>query len=147
MDSARDSAECHPQPCSHTKSRTAQGLSAFRLILLFTLIAAVCRRFSCRLTPLASAMRILTSAERQVDVRLQLNVRELRFVAQLDENHDQQITPEELQSAFKRFVPDLLKQYRIGTDQEEGKGSSAVCRHARYSAKWTAGCLTGFDNR
>ena len=60
--------------------------------------------------------------ERQVDVRLQLNVRELRFAAELDENHDQQITPEELQSGFRRFVPDLLKQYRIGTDLEEGQG-------------------------
>jgi hypothetical protein len=53
---------------------------------------------------------------------LQLNVRELQFAAALDENHDQQITPEELQSGFRRFVPDLLKQYRIGTDDEEGQG-------------------------
>jgi hypothetical protein len=60
--------------------------------------------------------------ERQVDVRLQLNVRELQFAAALDENHDQQITPEELQSGFRRFVPDLLKHYRIGTDREEGQG-------------------------
>jgi len=58
----------------------------------------------------------------QVDVRLQLNVRELRFAAALDENRDQQITPEELQSGFRRFAPDLLKQYRIGTDLEEGQG-------------------------
>jgi HupE / UreJ protein len=61
--------------------------------------------------------------ERQVDVRLQLNLRELQFAAALDENHDQQIAPEELQSGFRRFVPDLLKQYRIGTDHEEGQGS------------------------
>jgi len=60
--------------------------------------------------------------ERQVDVRLQLNVRELQFASALDENQDLHITPEELQSGFKRFVPDLLKQYRIGTDHEEGQG-------------------------
>jgi len=61
--------------------------------------------------------------ERQVDVTLQLNERELQFAAALDENRDQQITPEELQSGFRRFAPDLLKQYRIGTDREEGQGS------------------------
>jgi hypothetical protein len=62
---------------------------------------------------------------RQVDVRLQLNVRELQFAAALDENHDLQITPEELQSGFRRLAPDLLKQYRIGTDHEEGQGTLA----------------------
>jgi HupE/UreJ protein len=61
--------------------------------------------------------------ERHVDVRLQLNVRELQFAAALDENNDQQLTPEELKSGFRRFVPDLLKHYRIGTDREEGQGS------------------------
>jgi len=61
--------------------------------------------------------------EQQVEVRLQLNVRELQFAPALDENRDLQITPEELQSGFRRFAPDLLKQYRIGTDREEGQGS------------------------
>src|SRR5262245_11612615 len=61
--------------------------------------------------------------ERVVKVRLQLNVRELQFAAQLDQNHDLQITPEEVEFGFKRFAPDLFKQYRFGTDLEEGQGS------------------------
>jgi hypothetical protein len=61
--------------------------------------------------------------ERQVNVRLQLNVRELQFAAAMDENRDHQITTEELDSGFRRFAPNLLKQYRIGTDREEGQGS------------------------
>jgi HupE / UreJ protein len=61
--------------------------------------------------------------ERQVEVRLQLNLRELQFAAALDANRDQQVTPEELQSGFRRFAPDLLKQYRLRTDREEGQGS------------------------
>jgi hypothetical protein len=61
--------------------------------------------------------------DRQVKVRLQLNVRELQFAAALDENRDLQITPEELQAGFKRFAPELFKQYRIGTDNEEGHGA------------------------
>src|SRR5262245_20311075 len=61
--------------------------------------------------------------EREVKVRLQLNVRELQFVAALDENHDLQITAEELQSGFHRLAPTLLKQYRFATDREEGQGS------------------------
>jgi hypothetical protein len=54
---------------------------------------------------------------------LQLNVRELQFAAALDENRDLQITPQELQSGFKRFAPELFRQYRVGTDNEEGQGS------------------------
>jgi len=61
--------------------------------------------------------------KRQVAVRLQLNVRELQFTPAFDENGDRQITPEEVQSGFRRFAPDLLKQYRIGTEREEGQGS------------------------
>ena len=60
--------------------------------------------------------------ERVVKVRLQLNVRELQFAAQLDQNHDLQITPEEVELGFKRFAPDLFKHYRFGTDLEEGQG-------------------------
>lgn len=65
----------------------------------------------------------VTIGEREVDVRLQLNVRELQFAAALDENHDLQITPEELESGFRRMSSELLKHYRIGTDREEGQGS------------------------
>src|SRR5262245_33258434 len=36
--------------------------------------------------------------EREVKVRLRLNVRELQFAAQLDKNQDLQITPEEVES-------------------------------------------------
>ena len=61
--------------------------------------------------------------ERQVDVRLQLNLRELQFTAALDENRDQQITTGEVESGLRRLAPDLLAQYRIGTDSEEGRGS------------------------
>ncbi|MCI0420926.1 MAG: HupE/UreJ family protein [Acidobacteria bacterium] len=61
--------------------------------------------------------------ERQVDVKLQLNLRELQFAAALDENRDLQIEPAELQAGFRRFAPDLLKQYRIGTDDEEGQAT------------------------
>jgi hypothetical protein len=61
--------------------------------------------------------------ERQVDVRLQLNLRELQFTAAMDENRDQQITTAEVESALRRLAPDLLAQYRIGTDREEGQGS------------------------
>ena len=103
-----------PRAHSHRVSR-------FSTLLLITLVASSAAvSVSAHTTGISYAD--IDIGERQVDVRLQLNVRELRFAAQLDENHDQQITPEELQSGFKRFAPDLLKQYRIGTDQEEGQG-------------------------
>ncbi len=61
--------------------------------------------------------------ERQVDVRLQLNLRELQFTTAMDENRDQQITSGEVELALRRLAQDLLAQYRIGTDREEGQGS------------------------
>lgn len=60
---------------------------------------------------------------KEVEVRLQVNVRELQFVAELDANHDRQLAADELESELKRFAPELLKHYRIGTDREEGKGT------------------------
>ena len=103
-----------PRARSHRVCR----LSTFLLIALVALFAAVSA--SAHTTGISYAD--IDIGERQVDVRLQLNVRELQFAAALDENHDQQITPEEVQSGFKRFAADLLKQYRIGTDYEEGQG-------------------------
>jgi len=61
--------------------------------------------------------------ERKVDVRLQLNLRELQFTAAMDENRDQQVTTGEVESGFRRLAPNLLTQYRLGTDHEEGRGS------------------------
>ena len=103
-----------PRARSHRVCR----LSTFLLIALVSLFAAVAA--SAHTTGISYAD--IDIGERQVDVRLQLNVRELQFAAALDENHDLQITAEELQSGFKRFVPDLLKHYRIGTDREQGQG-------------------------
>jgi hypothetical protein len=113
---------CHYRSQGSTRAHTRkrwQFTTTFWLSAGLAMLAAISA--SAHTTGISYAD--LDIGERQVDVRLQLNVRELQFVAALDENHDQQITPEELQSGFKRFAPDLLKQYRIGTDHEEGQGS------------------------
>ena len=108
----------NPSRIPRARTHRVYRLSTFLLFTLIALFAAV----SASAHTTGISYPDIDIGERQVEVRLQLNVRELQFAAQLDENHDQQITPEELQSGFRRFVPDLLKHYRIGTDQEEGQG-------------------------
>lgn len=104
-------------PRAHTH-KVYRFSTTFLLITGFSLFAAASA--SAHTTGISYAD--VDIGEHQVDVRMQLNVRELQFAAALDDNHDQQITPEELQSGFRRFVPEILKHYRIGTDHEEGQG-------------------------
>ncbi len=63
--------------------------------------------------------------DKQVDLRLQINLREFRFAPQLDANGDRLITDEEVQTEFPRFAPLLLEQCRIWTPSEEGQGTLA----------------------
>lgn len=109
----------------------AWGLPEVPTFKSWRFLAKFCLSASLALFAAASALAHTTGfsyadvtiGEHQVDVRLQLNVRELQFATALDENRDLQITPEELQSGFRRIAPDLLTHYRIGTDHEEGQGS------------------------
>ncbi len=101
---------------------TPTGFIGFRRFSLSTLIALFVAVSALAHTTGISYADVAIG-ERQVDVRLQLNVRELQFAAAMDENRDQQITPGEVESGLRRFAPNLLKQYRIGTDREEGQGS------------------------
>lgn len=54
-------------------------------------------------------------------LRLRINLRDLDFVDQLDLDRDRLISREEVSRALPRHLPRLMDNYRIRSDQEEGR--------------------------
>jgi hypothetical protein len=60
--------------------------------------------------------------QRQADIRLRMNLRELQFARDLDQNADQIVTAAEAKAGFPRHVSRLLDNIRIKAGGEEGRG-------------------------
>ncbi len=58
---------------------------------------------------------------RTAQMRLRINLRELRFVDQLDLDEDHLISREEVSQALPRFIPRLIESYRIQTPGKVGR--------------------------
>lgn len=61
--------------------------------------------------------------ERQVEVRLRMNLYELNFAAQLDRNSDRFLSDEEIKNGFSRFAPRLFDNFQIRGQGELGRAS------------------------
>ena len=72
--------------------------------------------------------------EKQVEVRLRMNLYELNFVTQLDRNSDRILSPEEVKDGFPRFAPQVFDNFQIRGQRELGKASLD---------KWKFGADTG----
>ena len=55
-----------------------------------------------------------------VEVNLRVNLRDLRFVDELDLNGDHLISKKEVSQVFPQFIPQLLDNYQIQTTKETG---------------------------
>jgi len=64
----------------------------------------------------------ITIGKQEIGVWLQLNLRELKFARQFDRNSDLLITEPEVQAGTRQFEPQLLEQFRIFGNGEEGQG-------------------------
>src|SRR5438876_2962988 len=61
--------------------------------------------------------------EKQVEVRLRMNLYELNFATQLDRNADRFLSDEEVKNSFPRFAPELSDNFQIRGQGELGKSS------------------------
>lgn len=84
-----------------------------------------------QLPPLASAHTTGVSfadfeiRDREIELRLQINLRELQFARRLDSNGDQLIAEAEVQRELPRFLPELVKHCCIWTEAERGQATLA----------------------
>ena len=65
---------------------------------------------------------------RTAELRLRINLRDLDFVDQLDLDRDRLISREEVSRALPRHLPRLMDNYRIRSDQEEGRAELVYWR-------------------
>lgn len=87
----------------------------------------ICLLFPFFTLPSAAHMTGISYAEieigkQEIEVWLQFNLRELKFARQFDRNNDLLITDEEVQAGVPLIAPQLLEQFRIFGNGEEGKG-------------------------